>query len=496
MTLRQKTFFILSVTVVGLMALLYFAAHFFVMRGFYDLEEQQARVTVERVRDELFHDSLAGLSATTNDYGAWDKMYEFMSPPAPKLIGDEFQNGTLQGLRINSVLVMDRAGRVVFSKGYDFHEHSAAGLPPDIEKSLATDPWARQVMESSTHSVGVLLQPSGPVMIAACPITTTEHRGPVRGVVVMTRNLDPQLLMDLQTITRTHLSLRMLTDPQLPSDFQWAEKSFSQDPDKPPVQAIDSNTVSSYILLRDIHDKPALILRADDDRSIAHGGLTGLHYFIVALWILGFSFASATWLLLQRGVISPLAHLHNQVAEITEHHWAAKHVQAEGKDEISGLGRAINSMLDTVRSTEIKLDLLANNIQQIFWVKDASNLSFSYVSAGYEKIWGQPCNTLYSDPASWIRAVLPEDRKIAEDILEKQKKGETGEAEFRIIGAEGRICWISNRFFPVHNSTGEVQQYVGILEDITEYKDAEQVLLRSQDQLWDTVVRHKEKQPT
>ena len=123
MTLQRKTFTILTITIVSLMTLLYFAAHIFVMRSFLDLEQEQARLTVQRVRNELFHDSLASLAATTNDYGAWDRMYEFMSGPSPsyKSIADEFQDGTLQGLRINSVLVTDISGKVVFSKTYDFH---------------------------------------------------------------------------------------------------------------------------------------------------------------------------------------------------------------------------------------------------------------------------------------------------------------------------------------------------------------------------------------
>jgi PAS domain S-box-containing protein len=389
--------------------------------------------------------------------------------------------------------VTDLYGRVVFSKTYDFHQHISADMAPEIQRSLAADPWVRLVSSSSTHASGVLLQANGTVLIAACPITTTEHQGPVRGVIVMTRDLDSQALMDLQTVTRTHLSVGAVTDHDLPLDFQWARQQFSQNAEGFPVQTLDSNTISAYALLRDIHGDPAVMLRADGDRRISQSGLTGIHYFLVALCTLGFSFALVTWLLLHNSVLSRLAQLHVQVAEITTQHWTAKHVHVGGKDEISGLGSAINSMLDMVRSTETKLDLFANNIHQVFWVKDAATLTFTYISSGYQKLWGQSCETLYSDPASWMRAVLPEDRKITEELLNKQKNGETGEAEFRIVGPDGRTCWIWNRFFPVADANGKVQQYVGILEDITEYKDAEHILLHSQDQLWDAMVHRKER---
>jgi len=495
MTLQRKTFTILTITIVSLMTLLYFAAHIFVMRSFRDLEQEQARLTVQRVRNELFHDSLASLAATTNDYGAWDRMYEFMSGPSPsyKSIADEFQDGTLQGLRINSVLVTDIFGKVVFSKTYDFHQHSSASMAQETQHGLASDPWVQRVISSSTHASGVLLQANNTALIAACPITTTEHRGPVRGVIVMTRDLDSQALMDLQTTTQTHLSIGALTDHDLPGDFQWARQQFLQNMEPFPVQTLDSNTISAYVLLRDIHGDPGVMLRADGDRLISQSGLIGIHYFIVALCILGLSFAFVTWLLLHTSVLSRLAQLHEQVTAITEQHWTAKHIEIGGKDEISGLGSAINSMLDMVRSTETKLDLLANNIHQVFWVKDADTFRFSYISSGYEKLWGQSCESLYTDPSSWMRAVLPEDRKIAEEVLNRQKSGETGEAEFRIVGADGRTCWIWTRFFPVKDTAGKVQQYVGIVEDITEYKDAEHILLHSQDELWEAMVHRKER---
>jgi len=64
-------------------------------------------------------------------------------------------------------------------------------------------------------------------------------------------------------------------------------------------------------------------------------------------------------------------------------------VTSVSKVEISGLGTAINSMLDMVRNTETKRDLFANNIHQVFWVKDADTLRFSYISSAHQKLWGR-----------------------------------------------------------------------------------------------------------
>ena len=418
-----------------------------------------------------------------------------MSSPSPayQSIAEEFQDGTLQGLRINSVLVTDLDGHVVFSKTYDFHQHTSANMIRETQNALASDAWVRQVISTSTHASGVLLQANKTVLIAACPITTTEHQGPVRGVIVMTRDLDSQALMDLQTVTRTHLSIGAVTDRDLPHDFAWARQQFSRDAGSFPVQALDSNTISAYVLLRDIHGDPAVILRADEDRRISQSGLTGIHYFLAALCILGFSFALVTWLLLHTSVLSRLAQLHKQVAEITAQHWTAKHVRISGRDEISGLGSAINSMLDMVRNTETKLDLLANNIHQVFWVKDAATLRFTYISSGYQKLWGQTCESLYTDPSSWMRAVFPEDREIAERDFEPPEKRRDGRSGVSHRGCRWAQLLDLEPLLPGERCEWESPAIVGIIEDITEYKDAEHILLHSQDELWEAMVHRKER---
>ncbi len=222
--------------------------------------------------------------------------------------------------------------------------------------------------------------------------------------------------------------------------------------------------------------------------------LAGIRQFLAALCLLGIAFSAIAWLLLHSRVLSRLEQLRDQVSQITAHHWAAKHVEVSGKDELSQLGSTINCMLDMLRNTETKLDLLANNIHQVFWVKDAATQTFSYVSSSYEKLWGQSCESLYSDASSWLRPLVPEDQAIVEQVLETQRKGEPGEVEFRIVIGSGRTRWILDRFFPVPDTTGTVKQYIGILEDITEYKDAEHTLLNSQDQLWNAMIERKKKE--
>src|SRR5690348_13949342 len=63
-----------------------------------------------------------------------------------------------------------------------------------------------------------------------------------------------------------------------------------------------------------------------------------------------------------------------------------------------------------LRESEERFREMAGNIQEIFWMLDAENLRFLYVSPAYESVTGRPCKSLERDPASCAEIIHPEDR--------------------------------------------------------------------------------------
>jgi PAS domain-containing protein len=60
--------------------------------------------------------------------------------------------------------------------------------------------------------------------------------------------------------------------------------------------------------------------------------------------------------------------------------------------------------------SEIHLRQMAENIEQVFWVRDLRTDRILYVSPAYETVWGRSCESLYANPLSFIESVHPEDR--------------------------------------------------------------------------------------
>jgi len=134
-----------------------------------------------------------------------------------------------------------------------------------------------------------------------------------------------------------------------------------------------------------------------------------------------------------------------------------------------------------LESSEEKFRQLAENIREIFWVKDAGSEGFLYVSPAYEQVWGRTCASIYENPASRLEAIHPDDLEKACLVFARQKEGEPAETEYRILIQDGQEKWIRDRSFPIRDREGQLIRLVGIVEDITERKRYEQELISAQE---------------
>jgi PAS domain S-box-containing protein len=121
-----------------------------------------------------------------------------------------------------------------------------------------------------------------------------------------------------------------------------------------------------------------------------------------------------------------------------------------------------------------KFRQLTDNITSVLWITNPEKNRMIYVSPGYERIWGRSADGLHSSAASWIEAIMPEDReRIRHAAMTKQDAGLYDE-EYRIQRPDGSIRWVRDRAFPARNKAGKIYWIVGVADDITEKKKAQE----------------------
>jgi PAS domain S-box-containing protein len=151
-----------------------------------------------------------------------------------------------------------------------------------------------------------------------------------------------------------------------------------------------------------------------------------------------------------------------------------------GQAFIGGMAIDITDRLraeEVLAESEQRFRQLAENITQVFWMADPPVMKILYISPAYEQIWGRSCQSLYEQPRSFLDAVHPEDReRVRVASLEKHGRGEPTDEEYRVIRPDGTVRWVRDRAFPVKDAAGQVYRMVGIAEDCTEKKRAEEAL--------------------
>ncbi len=145
--------------------------------------------------------------------------------------------------------------------------------------------------------------------------------------------------------------------------------------------------------------------------------------------------------------------------------------------DISGRKRTENDL----RESHEKFQQLANNITDVFWIRSPDLREVHYVSPAFERIWGRPITSLYTDPHQWTDYILPEDRERVQDVFARLA-GDTRslDIEYRIMRPDGEIRWVRVRGFQVRDAADKLIRHAGIVTDITEQKQLMAQLFQSQ----------------
>ena len=132
-----------------------------------------------------------------------------------------------------------------------------------------------------------------------------------------------------------------------------------------------------------------------------------------------------------------------------------------------------------LRESDERFHQMANNIREIYWMLDAQTKHVVYINPAYESITGRSLATLRDNPTSYQEAFHPEDRvRVLTRLEEATRTGEFDE-EFRIVRPDHSIRWVSVRGVSVRDSAGVIRRLVGIAQDISARKSAEEQMARN-----------------
>lgn len=148
-----------------------------------------------------------------------------------------------------------------------------------------------------------------------------------------------------------------------------------------------------------------------------------------------------------------------------------------GDNEVLALVRNITErkMAEAQRlASEERFQQLSENVREVFWMSTHDPRELIYVSPKAAEILGITAEQLIANPVLLTEHVYHEDQANFNQTLQIIRQGEAAETEFRFIRPPQReIAWLWSRGSPIKDDAGQVYRIVGVLEDITSRKQAE-----------------------
>jgi PAS domain S-box-containing protein len=449
------------------------------LSGFIKIEQTLAQENIQRVLNVLDQD-IAAIDRFTYDRASIEETYYGMSSKSPELLHwllGRDETGTVQTRRLNFVILIDNAGHVIESRGYDRITKNVIAIPDSLMAHLTPNDLLIRSAATGGRTAGILVIPEGPLLIVCRPVVRLGTSDAVHGYMISSRYLDTAgELKDLIKLTNFPLSIQLVDGKSMPADFSDAANHLFKNGDIY-THPLSESVLGGYTLLNDIYGKPALILKTEMPRRMYAQGHISRLYFLGSLILAGFVFGVVILWLLERTVVSRLSALSKSVTSIATSGELSTRLNCSGNDEIAELGGAIDSMLTSLeianrqrQQAEGRYQAFMNNIPAIASIKNSEG-RFLYVNGPMAKHYDlRPGDALGKTIANWLPKELAAN--IDHDDKEILSTGRTLQYE-RVVPTRDNVehHWLTFKF-PLVEPDGQL--LVGTVAiDITDRKRAE-----------------------
>jgi len=482
MKLRRKTLSIVGITIAGLTGILYATSSSILLGSLVKAEEQEATQVVKGVLN-LFSQTSDDFNSRFADWSAWDDTYTFIQNRNKEFIASNLVPEGLANVRVNIAVFVNTSGKIVYGTGLDTKKLQLTPVPEALKQHISLNDPLLQHPNAESSLAGIMLLPSGPVLITSRPIVTTKGTGPIRGTLVFGRNLDAAGIAKLSKITRLPVIVHSMNEPQLPDEFQKVRAQLSAN--KPIlVRALSEDAIAGYALLNDIYNQPALILRVDIPREIYRQGQTSLLYLLVSVMLAGIGFIGCTLLLLEHLVLFRLSSLAKGVNCVSASHDLSLRLSVTGEDELSDLAYTINGMLSAIANAEneqieekARYQAVVEQATDCIFLWDAQTKHLLEANTAFR-------NLLDYSPDAISQLTIYDIVAYSKDLIDNNIESLLTDQQFRI----GEVLYLRRDGSCVDvEVSGSVISYGGreiictVVRDITERKQAEAELRASEE---------------
>ncbi len=473
MSISKKTIIIILFALILLLISTLIISSNLIDNSYRKLEHDNLDESVERVLSalDIRMSSIYGLTA---DYSNWDDTYGFIQDRNDKFIKSSLGEGAFVKNEINGMIFFDSNGLCVFEKYFDLNKQQSVKSPAGLIEYLSQNFRSfKDAVEQNKH-YGIAEIDSQIYYVTFSSILTSEGSGPARGILFVVKEVFGKELNKLRGLLKFDLNLRIFTRD--------SDKDLFSSVDKAQFQELDDNNIHIIIPIRDIFGNPAAIFSYNSERALLQRGIENFRILSLMLILASIGLGIIEIIAIRKIVLNRINRLHRGVLAIGE--GKNNKINISGKDELSALAKSINNMVVAIETTqkeviesEKRYRNVVENIKEVIFQLDGE-LRFLYLNNAWTELTGYIKDEMINRKINEFLIEAKDEPTLSESIKRVERSDGFIRIEKQLTKMNGSFCWVEIFMRSVPESEDRRVCYSGAMNDITDRKNFENMLLQ------------------
>jgi len=215
----------------------------------------------------------------------------------------------------------------------------------------------------------------------------------------------------------------------------------------------------------------------------------------IVVLLIGFGLALVLSFYTGKTVSNPIMALVDTIKEITTKHDYSIRLPKTTQDEIGILYDGFNEMLEQIQKKQEERDKVEKKLREANTIINRSpvvaftwynepTLPVEFVSESVINLFGYTADEFIQGKISYESCIYPEDLpRVNSEVVKYSQTPDVQSFKhepYRIVTKSGAIKWIDDLSFIIRSESGEITHYQGIVSDITERMEFEELLRQSE----------------
>lgn len=480
MSLYKKTILMAITSILIILSLITFSSYKLLTKAALKNEEEIATHNILQLQNEI-SSIINNLSIVAVDYGKWNDTYEHMINFNKEYIESNYMNETFINNRFEILFLIDDLGNINFEKAYSLENNEEISIPEDFKEKVL-EYWHFLYDREGSNTHGIIVLPNDIAIVSSQPILTNHGVGPTRGTLIMGRYLDDDAIHKISEKIKLPITITNLSD-HLSPDRDKILANISTD-NNVYIEPLSKETTSVYTVMEDLFGESKLLLRVDFPRTYFIQHLQSIIVFIFLATLTCLIIFMIFLMFLNKVVLQPLSQFTKEIATIGSQKNFSQRLKVKSKDELAVLGNSVNSMLSSLETSHKKIAAITENIPGLLYIFDLQRSQTIYCNNQLTNILGYTLEETKHKNADYLLSLIhPRDLPMVENHYYQVKQAKDHDflsLEYRIKHKNGNYVWLSSKDLVFQRTAaGKVQSILGIAQDITAKKIAEEELLQA-----------------